>query len=71
MNTLLSSKKFSGKWFSPDDLTKINEMIATTPDAKRTALSRMVCETFGWYKINGGLKEMSCRKLAARLPEAY
>jgi len=67
MNTLKSPKKFSGKWFSPDDMARINEMIATSPNSNRTALSRMVCEEFSWYKINGGLKDMSCRVAMLRM----
>ena len=42
-------------------------MITSSPDANRAALSRMVCETFVWHKINGDLKEMSCRVAMLRM----
>ena len=61
MNTLTNPKKYSGKWFAPDDIAQINQLITDHPKAHRAALSRLVCQTFNWKKINGDLKEMSCR----------
>ena len=53
--------RFCGKTWSADDLTLIRTLIAERPDAKRTVLSRVVCEAFDWRSPNGKLKEMSCR----------
>ncbi len=63
MNIMLTteSKKYSGKYFSPDDIERINQIIITNPKANRAALSRLVCEQFKWFKMDGNLKEMSCR----------
>lgn len=61
MKTLTNSRKYSGKWFNPDDIAQINQLITDNPKAHRLALSRLVCQMFNWKKINGELKEMSCR----------
>jgi len=61
MNTITEPRKYSGKWFSPDDIEQIKQIITDNPQAHRAALSRLVCQAFNWKKINGGLKEMSCR----------
>jgi len=61
MNTLTEPKKYSGKCFTPDDIARINQLISDHPKAHRAALSRLVCQAFNWKKINGELKEMSCR----------
>lgn len=61
MKKLEHPKKYSGRWFTPEDINKINELISASANATRVALSQKVCESFGWYKKDGGLKEMSCR----------
>ena len=61
MNTITDPKKYSGRWFTPDDIEQIKQIISDNPKAHRAALSRLVCQAFNWKKINGGLKEMSCR----------
>ncbi len=67
MNTITIPKKYSGKWFSPDDILLINQLIANNPQASRAALSRLVCQQFDWHKQDGGLKEMSCRVAMLRM----
>ena len=61
MKTLTEAKKYSGKWFTPKDIAQINQLITDHPEAHRAALSRLVCQVFNWKKMNGDLKEMSCR----------
>ncbi len=61
MITINEPKKYSGKWFTPDDIAHINQIVANHPKTHRAALSRLVCQIFNWKKINGELKEMSCR----------
>jgi len=39
------------------------------PGARRAALSRMVCESLGWRRPNGGLKDMSCRVAMLRMQD--
>jgi len=61
MNTIIERKKYSGKWFSSNDIDQIRQIISTNPQASRASLSRLVCEKLNWQKIDGNLKEMSCR----------
>ncbi|RKZ94993.1 MAG: hypothetical protein DRQ43_06050 [Gammaproteobacteria bacterium] len=61
MKSLTQPQKFSGKLFTPDEIAQINQLIIDHPKAHRAALSRLVCQVFSWKKINGELKEMSCR----------
>jgi len=58
---ITESKKYSGKYFSPDDINRIRQIITTHPKANRAVLSRLVCDEFKWLKMDGNLKEMSCR----------
>lgn len=61
MSTITDQKKYSGKWFSPNDIEQIKQTISNNPQASRALLSRLVCQEFNWKKIDGNLKEMSCR----------
>jgi hypothetical protein len=58
---LTQPKKYSGRWFTSVEIDMINELISANPNSNRSKLSKMVCEKFSWYKVNGGLKDMSCR----------
>jgi len=61
MSTITDQKKYSGKWFSPNDIELIKQTISNNPEASRALLSRRVCQELNWKKIDGHLKEMSCR----------
>ena len=61
MKTITEPKKYSGKLFTADDIGRIKQLINNHPNAHRAALSRLVCQEFNWRKVNGELKEMSCR----------
>lgn len=63
------TKRYSGRDFSEPELTSIRELIANNPTSTRAALSRMTCEMLQWYKINGGLKQMSCRVAMLRMQD--
>ena len=45
----------------------LEEIIASDERLNRVKISRCVCEVFGWYKPDGGLKEMSCRVALLRM----
>jgi hypothetical protein len=49
------------------ELEKIRQIIASDKRLNRVKISRRVCELFGWYKRDGGLKEMSCRVALLRM----
>ena len=61
--------RYSGRDFSEQDLLFICQLRKENPAANRTKLSKLVCEKLQWYKINGGLKEMSCRVALIRMQE--
>ena len=59
--------KFCGRDFSSMDITKIREMIEREPSWSRARLSREVCIELGWTKVDGSLKDMSCRVAMLRM----
>ena len=59
--------RYCGLDFSGEELQKIRQIIASDDRPNRVTISRRVCETLGWYKQDGGLKEMSCRVALLRM----
>jgi len=51
-------------------IARIQSIIEERPDEKRGALSRRICEQLKWRSRNGRLREVSCRKVLARLQRA-
>ncbi|MCP4237918.1 MAG: DUF4338 domain-containing protein [Aestuariibacter sp.] len=66
---LQSIKRYSGRVFSERELVSIRELIARHPGSSRAELSRLTCKAVQWFKVNGGLKEMSCRVAMLRMQE--
>jgi len=52
---------YCGREFSEEEIQWIGKQIAERPGINRRAISKEFCESFGWHKPDGGLKEMSCR----------
>jgi hypothetical protein len=61
--------RYCGKDFSQQDLTLIRQLISDNPSISRAELSRLTCKALHWYKIDGGLKEMSCRVAMLRMQD--
>lgn len=59
-----------GRYFSQSDIDWIRGQLQNRPELTRIGLSRLFCQKFGWYKPDGGLKEMSCRVAMLRLERA-
>jgi hypothetical protein len=59
--------RYCGRDFSNQELVVIGQLISENPSASRAALSRLTCQALNWYKIDGGLKEMSCRVAMLRM----
>ena len=59
--------RYCGREFHLHELEQIRELIAEDPTRTRADLSRLVCNKLGWYKADGGLKEMSCRVVMLRM----
>ena len=59
--------RYCGRDFSGQELEQIRQVIVSDKRLNRVKISRRVCELFGWYKRDGGLKEMSCRVALLRM----
>lgn len=59
--------RYCGRFFSEEDIRTIREIIAEEPKRSRVQISRSVCKSLSWYKLDGGLKEMSCRVALLRM----
>jgi len=66
---LTAPKRYCGRDFSEQELEQIRQLIADQPDCNRTELSRLVCRLLEWYKLDGGLKAMSCRVAMLRMQD--
>ena len=56
-----------GRTFSRAELLEIQRLVASSPHEHRSALSKRVCRTLGWYQHNGRLKDRSCRDVLLKL----
>ena len=61
--------RYCGRDFPPEELELIRRLIAEDPARTRADLSRRLCERLGWYKADGGLKEMSARVAMLRMQD--
>lgn len=59
--------RYCGRLFSTEEILRVRQIIAEDKKRNRTAISRMACQEFHWYKHDGGLKEMSCRVALLRM----
>ena len=62
-----STLSYCGRNFTPEELETICRIIAEDPQRTRAHISRLVCKAIGWYKPDGGLKDMSCRVALLRM----
>ena len=60
-------KRFCGRDFSGQEMRRLCELIGEDPTRSRAQLSRLACQLLGWFKPDGGLKEMSCRVAMLRM----
>jgi hypothetical protein len=59
--------KICGRVFTHEDIEQIQRLVTPDPSLTRAALSRQVCDLLGWYRPNGGRKDMSCRVALLKL----
>ena len=62
-----AGRRYCGREFSAADLTHIRERLQIKPVLGRVALSRRVCQDFGWGNALGQPKAMSCRVALLRM----
>ena len=58
--------KYCGREFTDFELERIRSL-AAEPKMTRRALSQRICQEFQWHKLDGGLKDMSCRVALLRM----
>lgn len=58
---------YCAREFSADDIQTIRDLIAQDQKLQRSALSRKLCQLWGWIKPNGELKDMTCRVALLRM----
>jgi len=59
--------RYCGKFWSPEDIVQIRELVVSRPQENRADLSRLVCDIFNWRSPNGKIKQMSCRVAMLRM----
>ena len=60
-------ERYCGRDFSESELALIRALIAEDPTRTRADLSRLACQALQWLKLDGGLKDMSCRVAMLRM----
>lgn len=63
----MKDMRYCGKVFTSSDIELIRGVIAEDTERTRAEISRIVCRKLGWYKPDGGLKEMSCKVALLRM----
>ena len=53
--------RYHGRDFTVEEMALLRELIAGPPALNRHALSKEFCRRVGWYKADGGLKDMMAR----------
>jgi hypothetical protein len=61
--------RYCGRDFHVDEIALIRRLIAEDPGRTRADLSRLTCRALAWYKVDGGLKEMSARVAMLRMQD--
>ena len=61
---------YRGRAVNAHDVAFIRALIAEHPRASRRALSKLLCEAWGWVQPNGELRDMVCRSLMLGLHRA-
>jgi hypothetical protein len=64
MDTVIT---YRGRRVTGEDVAFIRELIASEPGASRRALSRALCEAWGWVQPNGTLRDAVCRGMMLEL----
>jgi len=65
-----SQIRYRGRVVTEEDIAFIRRLIADHPGDSRRALSRRLCEAWGWVQPNGTLRDMVCRGLMLLLDRA-
>jgi len=61
---------FRDRVLTPADIEFIRALIARHPSASRRALSKILCQQWGWRQPNGALRDFVCRSMMLALHRA-
>ena len=64
---MAATLRYRGRSIGEADVTFIRHVIAEHPTSSRRALSKTLCEAWGWVQPNGVLRDMVCRGLMLEL----
>ena len=53
--------RYYGRDFTAQEMALLHALIAADPQPTRAALSRELCRRIGWFKPDGGLKDMMAK----------
>jgi uncharacterized protein DUF4338 len=67
---MITEVRYRGRVVTAADIKSIQELIANNPGASRRALSKKLCEAWGWKQANGSPRDMVCRGLLLMLHRA-
>lgn len=56
-----------GRKLTQDNIQFIRSLIENNPTWNRTYLSKELCKLWGWYALNGRIKDMACRTMLLKL----
>jgi hypothetical protein len=59
--------RYCGREFTDEELRIIARLIEQAPQLKRAPLSRLVCQRLDWVRLDGSLKDMTCRVAMLRM----
>ena len=59
--------RYLGRDFSRREMAWLRALIADHPTLHRSGLAKAFCEYLGWFKADGGLKDMSARVLLLKM----
>jgi hypothetical protein len=59
--------RYCGRAFGAPEITTLRTLIAEHPTSNRARLSRLACEALDWRRVDGRLKDMSCRVAMLRM----
>ncbi len=62
--------EYRGRQVTAAEVEFIRELIGACPEASRRALSKKLCEAWGWVQPNGSLRDMVCRSMMLALHRA-
>jgi len=59
--------RYCGRHFSIEEMAVIRSLIVSKPRRNRHQLSKVVCEQLNWRRLDGRVKDMSCRVAMLRM----